>query len=219
MLLREAKKYASALHSRDTALAYLGSRFRVVLDMPASLSDIEAGQALLDRYVLVHIPRDAGREKFDVLVLMLRKLYGFVRGDVLEDNADSLANQEMLLSGHLIQMVLKEKLHEMLVGVQMAIAAQDAIALRAARGGRESASAAPVNAHDGSYFRKVRLIPCFYVPLFGLLAIALTSLVAIAGCGTAACRWSKGVLPSRHRKSYLVYRPRSNADVWFYCRV
>ena len=115
MLLREAKRYSSALHSRAAALAYLGSRFRAVLDMPASLTDGEAGQELLNRYVLVHIPRDAEREKFDVLVLMLRKLYAFVRGDVLEDNADSLANQELLLSGHLIQMVLKEVASETLI--------------------------------------------------------------------------------------------------------
>ena len=160
LLLREAKRYASALHSREAALEYLGSRFRTVLDMPASLSDAKAGQTLLDRYVLVHVPTDgdeaaAAREKFEVLVLMLRKLYGFVRGDVLEDNADSLANQELLLSGHLIQMVLKEKLHEMLAGVQAAITTQDSLAQRVARNGRESAGVAPVNVHDGDFFRKV----------------------------------------------------------------
>ena len=160
MLLREAKRYSSALHSRAAALAYLGSRFRAVLDMPASLSDGEAGQELLNRYVLVHIPRDAEREKFDVLVLMLRKLYAFVRGDVLEDNADSLANQELLLSGHLIQMVIKEKLHEWLAGVQAAIAMQDSLAARAARAGRVSAGTAPVNVHDGAYFKKVRHSAC-----------------------------------------------------------
>jgi hypothetical protein len=157
MLLREAKRFASALHSQAVALTYLGSRFRAVLDMPASLSDLEAGQTLLDRYVLVHVPSDRGREKFDVLVLMLRKLYAFVRGDVLEDNPDSLANQELLLSGHLIQMVLKEKLHEMLASVQAAIQQQDGIAQRAARSGRSAADAAsaPVNVHDAAYFRKV----------------------------------------------------------------
>lgn len=157
MLLREAKRFASALHSQAVALTYLGSRFRAVLDMPASLSDLEAGQTLLDRYVLVHVPSDRGREKFDVLVLMLRKLYAFVRGDVLEDNPDSLANQELLLSGHLIQMVLKEKLHEMLASVQAAIQQQDGIAQRAARSGRSAADAAsaPVNVHDAAYFRKI----------------------------------------------------------------
>ena len=155
MLLRDAKRYASALHSREAALSYLGSRFRAVLDMPSSLSDFEAGQELLIRYVLVHIPKEKGREKFDVLILMLRKLYGFVRGEVLEDNADSLANQEMLLSGHLIQMVLKEKLHEMLLGIQMAITTQDSLAQRAARSGRSIPNAVPVNVHDGAYFRKV----------------------------------------------------------------
>jgi DNA-directed RNA polymerase I subunit RPA2 len=152
MLLREAKRYASALHSQDAALSYLGSRFRAVVNMPKSLSDTEAGRTLLDRYVLVHIPPECGREKFDVLLLMLRKLYGFVRGDVLEDNPDSLANHELLLSGHLVQMVLKEKLHEMLMSVETAIVQGDALAKRP-RGAGDAV--APVNLHDGAYFRKV----------------------------------------------------------------
>ena len=42
-----------------------------------------------------------GQQKFDLLILMLRKLYAFVTGDILEDNADSLMNQEILVPGHL----------------------------------------------------------------------------------------------------------------------
>lgn len=71
--------------------AFLGSRFRAVLDMPASLTDAEAGALLLRRYVLVHLTSDAA--KLEVLCLMLRKLYLFAQGAVVEDNSDSLNNQ------------------------------------------------------------------------------------------------------------------------------
>ena len=159
MLLRDAKRYAGALHSRDSALAFIGARFRAVLDMAPSLTDIAAGRALLDRYVLVHLPPDALRDKFQLLVLMLRKLYAFVRGDVLEDNADSLANHELLVSGHFVQMFIKEKLAELLTGVQTTLEIQDRLAERAAAlgGGGKSARAGtgPVDAHDGTAFRKV----------------------------------------------------------------
>lgn len=35
------------MSSRDEVLAYLGARFRAVLDIPASLSDRDAGLTLL----------------------------------------------------------------------------------------------------------------------------------------------------------------------------
>lgn len=112
MLLRDAKQYGAALHSQAAALEHLGARFRSVMDAVDGVSDRGVGQALLDGFVLVHLPPDAPRDKFNLLVLMLRKLYAFVSGVVTEDNADSLVNQELLLSGHLLQVYLKEKLFE-----------------------------------------------------------------------------------------------------------
>lgn len=81
--------------------AFLGSRFRAVLDMPPGLSDGDAGALLLRRYVLVHLTSDAA--KLEVLCFMLRKLYLFAQGVVVEDNSDSLNNQELLLPGHFLQ--------------------------------------------------------------------------------------------------------------------
>jgi DNA-directed RNA polymerase I subunit RPA2 len=43
LLLRDAKRYESALHSVASTRSFLGARFRAVLDMPASLSDEQAG--------------------------------------------------------------------------------------------------------------------------------------------------------------------------------
>ena len=70
LLLRDAKRYESALHSVATTRAFLGARFRAVLDMPSSLSDEEAGKMLLDRFVLVHLGGDGAGcwDKFNLLV-------------------------------------------------------------------------------------------------------------------------------------------------------
>lgn len=102
---------------QDECLAYLGSRFRVVLpDISDDLTDVDVGNLLIDRYMFVHIEKgDQGRsEKVELLLFMLRKLFGFVKGDVAEDRPDVLMNHELLLPGHLYLMFLKEKLEEML---------------------------------------------------------------------------------------------------------
>jgi DNA-directed RNA polymerase I subunit RPA2 len=118
LLLRGAKAYGRALQTQQSTLAYLGERFRSVLpELGAEESDAGAGAALLRGYVLVHIeedPESGRRDKFNLLILMLRKLYAFVAGDVTEDNADSLAHQEVLMGGTLLQVFLKEKLAEYL---------------------------------------------------------------------------------------------------------
>ena len=41
--------------TRAECLAYLGALFRILLDLPERLSDVEAGHILLDRYIMVHL--------------------------------------------------------------------------------------------------------------------------------------------------------------------
>jgi DNA-directed RNA polymerase I subunit RPA2 len=45
---------------------------------------------------------------------MIAKLYALVMDEINPDNLDSLMNQEVLLTGHLYTMILKEKLEELL---------------------------------------------------------------------------------------------------------
>lgn len=119
LILREAKKFA--LYSRDEALAYLGKHFRHAMPyVYESMSNIEAGNKLLDEYLFVHVPKgEKGRaQKVELLCLMLRKLYAFAKGEVREDNSDSVMNHELLLPGHLYLMILKEKLQDMLAAIR-----------------------------------------------------------------------------------------------------
>ena len=44
LVIRSGRKYSPK--TQDEVLAYLGARFRAVLDIPASLSDLDAGKSL-----------------------------------------------------------------------------------------------------------------------------------------------------------------------------
>uniref|UniRef100_K3WI27 DNA-directed RNA polymerase subunit beta n=1 Tax=Globisporangium ultimum (strain ATCC 200006 / CBS 805.95 / DAOM BR144) TaxID=431595 RepID=K3WI27_GLOUD len=119
LILREAKKFS--LYSREEALAYLGKHFRHVMPYAyESMSNVEVGSKMLDEYLFVHIPKgEKGRaQKVELLCLMLRKLYAFAKGEIREDNSDSVMNHELLLPGHLYLMILKEKLQEQLAAMR-----------------------------------------------------------------------------------------------------
>jgi len=114
LMLRDASLYN--LKTRKQCLAYFGSLLRAYLPIDNRSSDIEAGEFLLHRFIFVHCSSNA--EKADVLFHMLRKLYTFAQGNCAADNADALSNHEILLPGHLITMIVKEKLEEVLKGAK-----------------------------------------------------------------------------------------------------
>ncbi|EQC34809.1 hypothetical protein SDRG_07614 [Saprolegnia diclina VS20] len=125
LILRESKRFS--VYSRDEALAYLGKHFRSVVPfLDKDMSNVEVGNRFVDDYVFVHIPKgEKGRaQKVELLCLMIRKLYAFAKGDIREDNPDSVMNHELLLPGHLYLMILKEKLQEMLVSMRLQIERQ-----------------------------------------------------------------------------------------------
>lgn len=52
---------------------------------------------------------------------MIQKLYALVGGDCCVDNPDSPQHQEVLMPGHLLAMILKERLEEVLVSIRSQI--------------------------------------------------------------------------------------------------
>ncbi|OWY51861.1 DNA-directed RNA polymerase I polypeptide 2 [Alternaria alternata] len=124
LLLRTYKVYG--LHTKAKTRAYLGGKFKVVLGLPADVSDEEAGTEFLRKIVLPHLgcvnvtpSQDA--DKFRMLLFMARKLYALVEGDCAVDNPDAVQNQEILLGGQLYGMILKEKLEEWLNSFQLVL--------------------------------------------------------------------------------------------------
>ena len=74
--------------TRAECLAYLGARSRIMLDVPERMSDVEAGEVLLNRYILVHLK--SNEEKFVLLLEMIHKLYSLANDEISPDNPDSL---------------------------------------------------------------------------------------------------------------------------------
>ncbi len=117
LLLRSFKNYN--LHSNQQTLAYLGDKFRVVFNATPDVSDVDVGKEVLKRIVLVHL--ESNRDKFRMLLFMIRKLYTLVAGDCAPDNPDATQHQEVLLGGFLYGMIIKEKIEEYLNNIRLQI--------------------------------------------------------------------------------------------------
>jgi len=117
VLLRVSKSLS--LHSKDQCLSFLGSRFRGELNLLYSteVTDKEVGEIFLNDLICVHCTSNL--DKFNSLMLLIEKLYALVSEKIQPENLDSLINQDVLLSGHLYLMILKEKLEEALEGVRI----------------------------------------------------------------------------------------------------
>ncbi|KAF8311445.1 beta and beta-prime subunits of DNA dependent RNA-polymerase [Clavulina sp. PMI_390] len=114
LLLRSFKSYK--LFTGEDCLEYLGEKFRVVLGLPPDWSDAQIGYWLIDKLLLVHL--DSSRDKYRLLLFMIRKLYALVSHSCCPDNPDSPAHQEILLPGFLYGMILKERMEEVVQAIQ-----------------------------------------------------------------------------------------------------
>ncbi|KAH9939259.1 beta and beta-prime subunits of DNA dependent RNA-polymerase [Epithele typhae] len=119
LLLRSFKTYS--LYTGDQCLQYLGDKFRVVVNMPDDWTNQAIGTWLISKLVLVHLSNP--RDKFRMLLFMLRKLYALVSKSCSVDNPDSPQHQEVLLPGTLYAMIIKERLEEALNGFREGVAA------------------------------------------------------------------------------------------------
>ncbi|OAG03551.1 beta and beta-prime subunits of DNA dependent RNA-polymerase [Paraphaeosphaeria sporulosa] len=121
LLLRTYKVYG--LHSRAMTRAYLGEKFRVVLQIPEDLSDEDAGTEFLRKIILPHlgaynVKEQNDADKFRMLLFMVRKLYSLAEGECAVENPDAVQNQEVLLGGQLYGMIIKEKMDEWLNSIR-----------------------------------------------------------------------------------------------------
>ena len=125
-LLLRTYKTVFNLHGKSSTRSYLGERFKPVLDLPRDISNEVAGTEFLRKIVLVHlgnvdVTETQDRDKFNLLLFMIRKLYAFVAGDCSSDNPDAVSNQEVLLGGFLYGSIIKEKIEEWLSSIRPAI--------------------------------------------------------------------------------------------------
>eukprot|EP00252_Welwitschia_mirabilis_P017700 TRINITY_DN3920_c0_g2_i1.p1 TRINITY_DN3920_c0_g2~~TRINITY_DN3920_c0_g2_i1.p1 ORF type:complete len:1013 (-),score=180.62 TRINITY_DN3920_c0_g2_i1:147-3080(-) len=106
ILLDELRRYSA--FTQMQCLRFIGERFMAVLEGMERESAVVVGERLIKDYILVHL--DSFRDKYNFLIFMLQKLFAFVDGTAAPDNLDTLQNQEVLLPGQLLTMIVKEKL-------------------------------------------------------------------------------------------------------------
>uniref|UniRef100_A0A2K5D6Y9 DNA-directed RNA polymerase n=1 Tax=Aotus nancymaae TaxID=37293 RepID=A0A2K5D6Y9_AOTNA len=94
--------------TQKQVLNYLGECFRVKLNVPDWYPNEQAAEFLFNQCVCIHLKSNT--EKFYMLCLMTRKLFALAKGECMEDNPDSLVNQEVLTPGQLFLMFLKGSL-------------------------------------------------------------------------------------------------------------
>uniref|UniRef100_G3U8E2 DNA-directed RNA polymerase n=1 Tax=Loxodonta africana TaxID=9785 RepID=G3U8E2_LOXAF len=97
--------------TQKQVLNYLGECFRVKLNLPEWYPNEQAAEFLFDQCICIHL--NSNTEKFYVLCLMTRKLFALAKGECMEENPDSLMNQEVLTPGQLFLMFLKGSLQLM----------------------------------------------------------------------------------------------------------
>ncbi|KAF7332568.1 DNA-directed RNA polymerase subunit beta [Mycena kentingensis (nom. inval.)] len=114
LLLRSFKMFT--LSTGEQCLEYLGDKFRVVLNTPKDWTSHAVGAFLIQKLILVHL--DNPRDKYRMLIFMLRKLFALVSNSCCADNPDSPQHQEVLLPGHLYGMIIKERLDEILNAIR-----------------------------------------------------------------------------------------------------
>ena len=120
VLLRTYKAYG--LPTSQRTKAYLGEKFRPILNLPVTMSNKAAGEQLLEKVVLPHLgncnaTETQNNDKFRQLLFMVRKLYALSAGECAVDDPDLVANQEVILGGFLCGMILKERIQEWIVSV------------------------------------------------------------------------------------------------------
>ncbi|XP_030355304.1 DNA-directed RNA polymerase I subunit RPA2 isoform X3 [Strigops habroptila] len=106
-------------YTQQNVLEYLGKSFRIKLNLPEWYSNEQAAAFILNKCICIHLTNRT--EKFYLLCMMTRKLYAFAKGECMEDNPDSLMNQEVLTPGQLFLMFLKERLESWLQSVKFVL--------------------------------------------------------------------------------------------------
>lgn len=90
--------HGEGLHTSGQCKDYVGQIFRSRFpDLPSWKTNAEVAEFIMDQRILIHL--ESPKEKFDLIVFMIQKLYQCVQGNAKIENVDSVMMQEVLTSG------------------------------------------------------------------------------------------------------------------------
>ncbi|CAD6184400.1 unnamed protein product [Caenorhabditis auriculariae] len=100
--------------NREDALRAIGSRFRVAISdrIAPWEDDLEAGKFIIEQCVSIHLNDE--NEKFYLLAYMAQKLIALVKGECAAETPDNPQFQEASVSGHIILLIIRERLENIL---------------------------------------------------------------------------------------------------------
>ncbi len=109
------------LFASDQIREYIGQSFRerVKYLVPEWYSNIDICNYLMRKSVLVHLEQN--EDKFNLIVLMIKKLFQLVQEKCVVEGVDCLMMHEIVLGGHLYLQLLKEKLENWLLSLKASI--------------------------------------------------------------------------------------------------
>merc|ERR1719153_930938 len=109
-MLRELQE--EGLYNQDQCQEFLGRSFRPKVGplVPAWYTDREICQYLIRNCVAIHLDDDEA--KFDIICVMIKKLFALVQDKCVVEGVDSLMMHEIIVGGHLYLQLMKEKLHD-----------------------------------------------------------------------------------------------------------
>jgi DNA-directed RNA polymerase I subunit RPA2 len=124
MTIRELYVLTNGEGTQRAALSFIGSHFRCLFGeyLTTECSDDQCGSFVIRRYILTHL--EDPLQKLEFLAYMTRKLLHFMTDCLVEDDPDSLANQEVLMPGQLWLLFLQEKLQDAILAVREEILRQ-----------------------------------------------------------------------------------------------
>eukprot|EP00094_Tigriopus_californicus_P000620 TCALIF_00602-PA protein Name:"Similar to POLR1B DNA-directed RNA polymerase I subunit RPA2 (Pongo abelii)" AED:0.03 eAED:0.03 QI:23/0.66/0.75/1/0.66/1/4/44/1177 len=105
-----AEPQEEGLFSSEQVRQYIGRVFRDKMSyiMPDWYTDEEACDFLIDRAICIHLNNN--EDKFNMIVLMVKKLFALVQDKCVVEGVDSVMMHEIVVGGHLYLQLIKEKL-------------------------------------------------------------------------------------------------------------
>merc|ERR1719237_2055484 len=109
-MLRELQE--EGLYNQEQCQEFLGRSFRPKVGplVPAWYTDRDVCKYLIRNCVAIHLDDDEA--KFDIICVMIKKLFSLVQDKCVVEGVDSLMMHEIVVGGHLYLQLMKEKLHD-----------------------------------------------------------------------------------------------------------
>lgn len=105
------------VNNQNEAIEHLGHKLKSFQDLPAWMSDMEAGNSVIKKSVAIHLTETP--DKFNCIVMMTQKLFALAKGECAIENEDNPMFHEVFTSGQIFFTLLLERIELLLSGLKL----------------------------------------------------------------------------------------------------